>query len=50
MKVRLPGASLNGAELDRLRSGKEARCGLLFDEGEELFDLVRLNTPVLIQD
>jgi len=36
----LPGAFWNGAELDRLQGGKEARCVLLFEEGEELFDFV----------
>lgn len=30
----------NGAELDCLCRGKEARCDLLFDPGEELFNFV----------
>jgi hypothetical protein len=40
----LSGVFWNGAELDRLRGGKEAGCLLLFDVGEELFDLLaRIN-------
>lgn len=36
----LSGAFWNGAELDCLRRGKEARCDLLFDPGKKLLDLV----------